>query len=423
MDTMPSGKRRRPEMTDLSHLRRDFPILRREEEGHPVIFLDSAASAQKPVAVLDAMDRMYRSQYANVHRGAYRLSQEATELYEDARARTANFINAGSPDEIIFTRGTTTALNGLASSWGYDHLQPGDRVVLSMMEHHANIVPWQLVAARTGAELVYIPLTEDYEIDLDVLRAKIDKRVKVVSLTGMSNVLGTIPPMQEISDIVHSQSDAVLIVDGAQLVPHLPVDVQTLGADFLAFSGHKMLGPTGIGVLWGRPELLDEMEPWEGGGEMITTVDLYESTWAPVPQKFEAGTPPIAEAVGLAAAVHYLEEVGMDEVRSHDLDLTAYALDRMSEVPDLVQYGPTDIKSRGGVISFTLGDVHPHDIATILDSRGISVRAGHHCAKPLMADLCVAATARASFHVYNSRADVDAFVDGLNEARSLFGLD
>ena len=410
-------------MTDLSHLRRDFPILRREEEGHPVIFLDSAASAQKPVAVLDAMDRMYRSQYANVHRGAYRLSQEATELYEDARARTANFINAGSPDEIIFTRGTTTALNGLASSWGYDHLQPGDRVVLSMMEHHANIVPWQLVAARTGAELVYIPLTEDYEIDLEVLRAKIDKRVKVVSLTGMSNVLGTIPPMQEISDIVHSQSDAVLIVDGAQLVPHLPVDVQTLGADFLAFSGHKMLGPTGIGVLWGRPELLDEMEPWEGGGEMITTVDLYESTWAPVPQKFEAGTPPIAEAIGLAAAVHYLEEVGMDEVRSHDLDLTAYALDRMSEVPDLVQYGPTDIKSRGGVISFTLGDVHPHDIATILDSRGISVRAGHHCAKPLMADLCVAATARASFHVYDSRADVDAFVDGLNEARSLFGLD
>ncbi|MFW2340881.1 MAG: aminotransferase class V-fold PLP-dependent enzyme [Acidimicrobiia bacterium] len=410
-------------MTDLSHLRRDFPILRREEEGHPVIFLDSAASAQKPVAVLDAMDRMYRSQYANVHRGAYRLSQEATELYEDARARTANFINAGSPDEIIFTRGTTTALNGLASSWGYDHLQPGDRVVLSMMEHHANIVPWQLVAARTGAELVYIPLTEDYQIDLGVLRAKIDKRVKVVSLTGMSNVLGTIPPMQEISDIVHSQSDAVLIVDGAQLVPHLPVDVQTLGADFLAFSGHKMLGPTGIGVLWGRPELLDEMEPWEGGGEMITTVDLYESTWAPVPQKFEAGTPPIAEAIGLAAAVHYLEEVGMDEVRSHDLDLTAYALDRMSEVPDLVQYGPTDIKSRGGVISFTLGDVHPHDIATILDSRGISVRAGHHCAKPLMADLCVAATARASFHVYNSRADVDAFVDGLNEARSLFGLD
>ncbi len=423
MDTMPSGKRRRPEMTDLSHLRRDFPILRREEEGHPVIFLDSAASAQKPVAVLDAMDRMYRSQYANVHRGAYRLSQEATELYEDARARTANFINAGSPDEIIFTRGTTTALNGLASSWGYDHLQPGDRVVLSMMEHHANIVPWQLVAVRTGAELVYIPLTEDYEIDLEVLRAKIDKRVKVVSLTGMSNVLGTIPPMQEISDIVHSQSDAVLIVDGAQLVPHLPVDVQTLGADFLAFSGHKMLGPTGIGVLWGRPELLDEMEPWEGGGEMITTVDLYESTWAPVPQKFEAGTPPIAEAIGLAAAVHYLEEVGMDEVRSHDLDLTAYALDRMSEVPDLVQYGPTDIKSRGGVISFTLGDVHPHDIATILDSRGISVRAGHHCAKPLMADLCVAATARASFHVYNSRADVDAFIDGLNEARSLFGLD
>jgi cysteine desulfurase/selenocysteine lyase len=409
-------------MTDLSHLRRDFPILRRETEGHPVIFLDSAASAQKPVPVLEAMDRFYRSQYANVHRGAYRLSQEATELYEDARQRVATFINAGSPDEIIFTKGTTTALNGLSSSWGYDHLEAGDRIVLSMMEHHANIVPWQLVAKRTGAELVYLPLTTGYDIDLDALRSTIDSRVKIVSLTGMSNVLGTIPPMQQISDIVRAQSEAVLIVDGAQLVPHAEVDVQTLGADFLAFSAHKMLGPTGIGVLWGKPELLEEMEPWEGGGEMISTVDLYESTWAPVPQKFEAGTPPIAEAVGLAAAVHYLEEIGMDAVRSHDLDLTEYALDRLSEVPDLIQYGPTDIKSRGGVVSFTLGDVHPHDIATILDSRGVSVRAGHHCAKPLMADLCVTATARASFHVYNGRDDVDALIEGLHEARSLFGL-
>lgn len=409
-------------MTDLSHLRRDFPILRREAEGHPVVFLDSAASAQKPGPVLDAMDRFYRSQYANVHRGAYRLSQEATGLYEDARARVAAFINAGSPEEIIFTRGTTTALNGLASSWGYDHLGAGDRVVLSMMEHHANIVPWQLVAARTGAELVYLPLTPEYQIDLDALETTIDERVKIVSLTGMSNVLGSIPPMHLIADLVRARSQAVIIVDGAQLVPHVDVDVQTLGADFLAFSAHKMLGPTGIGVLWGKPDLLDEMEPWEGGGEMISTVDLYESTWAPVPQKFEAGTPPIAEAIGLAAAVHYLEEVGMDAVRSHDLDLTAYALELMSEVPDLVQYGPTDIKTRGGVISFTLGDVHPHDIATILDSRGISVRAGHHCAKPLMADLCVVATARASFHVYNSRDDVDALIAGLHEARSLFGL-
>lgn len=409
-------------MTDLSHLRRDFPILRREAEGHPVVFLDSAASAQKPGPVLDAMDRFYRSQYANVHRGAYRLSQEATGLYEDARARVAAFINAGSPEEIIFTRGTTTSLNGLASSWGYDHLGAGDRVVLSMMEHHANIVPWQLVAARTGAELVYLPLTPEYQIDLDALETTIDERVKIVSLTGMSNVLGSIPPMHLIADLVRARSQAVIIVDGAQLVPHVDVDVQTLGADFLAFSAHKMLGPTGIGVLWGKPDLLDEMEPWEGGGEMISTVDLYESTWAPVPQKFEAGTPPIAEAIGLAAAVHYLEEVGMDAVRSHDLDLTAYALELMSEVPDLVQYGPTDIKTRGGVISFTLGDVHPHDIATILDSCGISVRAGHHCAKPLMADLCVVATARASFHVYNSRDDVDALIAGLHEARSLFGL-
>ena len=388
-----------------------------------MIFLDSAASAQKPIPVLEAMDRFYRTQYANVHRGAYRLSQEATEAYEDARRRVAAFINAGSPDEIVFTKGTTTAMNGLASSWGFDHLETGDRIVLSMMEHHANIVPWQLVAKRTGAELVYLPLTADYHIDLDVMRDTIDGRVKIVSLTGMSNVLGSIPPMHEMAEIVRSQSDAVLIVDGAQLVPHAAVDVQNLGADFLAFSAHKMLGPTGIGVLWGKPELLGEMEPWEGGGEMITTVGLYESTWAPVPQKFEAGTPPIAEAVGLAAAVHYLEEIGMEAVRSHDLDLTGYALDRMTEVPDLVQYGPTDVTTRGGVLSFTLGDVHPHDIATILDSRGVSVRAGHHCAKPLMTDLCVSATARASFHVYNSRADVDALIDGLHEARSLFGLE
>ncbi len=410
-------------MTDLSHLRRDFPILRREDYGHPVVFLDSAASAQKPVPVLESMDRFYRSQYANVHRGAYKLSQEATEAYEDARRRVASFVNAGSPDEIIFTKGTTTALNGLASSWGIDHLEPGDRIVLSLMEHHANLVPWQLIAKRTGAELVYIPLTSEFELDLNALRATIDQRVKIVSLTGMSNVLGTIPPIQQISAIVHAQSEAILIVDGAQLVPHLPVDVQSFGADFLAFSAHKMLGPTGIGVLWGKPELLEEMEPWEGGGEMIATVGLYESTWAPVPQKFEAGTPPIAEAVGLAAAVHYLEEIGMEAVRSHDLELTAYALDRLSEVPDLIQYGPTDVTARGGVISFTLGDVHPHDIATILDSRGISVRAGHHCAKPLMADLCLAATARASFHVYNGREDVDALIAGLHEARSLFGLD
>ena len=409
-------------MTDLSHLRRDFPILKREVEGQPVIFLDSAASAQKPLQVLESMDRFYRSQYANVHRGAYRLSQEATELYEDARQRTATFINAGTSDEIVFTKGTTTALNGLASSWGYDNLERGDRILLTMMEHHSNIVPWQLVAKRTGAELVYVPITSEYQIDLEAMEELIDDRVKIVSLTGMSNVLGTIPPMQWISEIVRKRSNAILIVDGAQLVPHMPVDVQNLGADFLTFSAHKMLGPTGIGVLWGRPELLEEMEPWEGGGEMITTVDLYDSTWAPVPQKFEAGTPPIAEAIGLAAAIRYLEEVGMDEIRSHDVDLTSYALDRLGEIPDLIQYGPLDVKTRGGVVSFTLGDVHPHDIATILDSRGVSVRAGHHCAKPLMADLCVAATARASFHVYNGRDDVDALVDGLHEARSLFGL-
>jgi cysteine desulfurase/selenocysteine lyase len=409
-------------MTDLAHLRRDFPILRREEHGHHIVFLDSAASSQKPDVVLDAMDRFYRSQYANVHRGAYRLSLEATELYEEARRRVAAFINAPSPDEVVFTRGTTTSLNALAGSWGYDHLGPGDRVILSVMEHHSNVVPWQLVARRTGAELVYVPLTPDYQLDLEVMTDLLDERVKVVSLSGMSNVLGTMPPIERIAGMIHSRTPAVLIVDGAQLVPHAPVDVSTLGADFLAFSAHKMLGPTGIGVLWGRAELLDEMEPWEGGGEMISQVGLFESTWAAVPQKLEAGTPPITQAIGFAAAVTYLEEVGMDRIRSHDVTITSYALEQLTSVPHVTVYGPTDLDRRGGVVSFTMGDVHPHDLATILDEHGVAIRAGHHCAKPLMSDLGVPATARASFYLYNSTEDVDFLIQGLGEAAGLFGL-
>ncbi len=408
-------------MSSLDHLRADFPLLQREVGGKPVHFLDSAASSQKPSAVLEAMDDFYRCCYANVHRGAYILSVESTERYEAARSRVASFINAPDADQVAFTRGATSALNQIAYGWGGEHLRPGDRVLLTEMEHHANLVPWQMVAAKTGARLDFVGLDEDFRLDLAAYEHKLDDDVKVVAVTGMSNVLGTIPPVDRIAEMAH-QVGALVVVDGAQLVPHQPVDVQTLGADFLAFSAHKMLGPTGIGALWGRPERLEEMEPYEGGGEMITDVQLHSSTWAPVPHRFEAGTPPIAEAVGFAAAVDYLEKVGMDQVAAHDRDLTEYALALLAETPRLTVYGPPGVEDRGGVISFTLADVHPHDLATILDQEGVSVRAGHHCAKPLMRHLCVPATARASFYVYNTRADVDALVGALATAARLFGI-
>ncbi len=408
-------------MTDLSHLRADFPILGRQVNGQRLVYLDSAASSQKPVAVLEAMDEFYRTSYANVHRGAYALSGEATDAYEHARATVARFINAASPREVLFTRGTTTSINGIATGWGAGRLQPGDRILLTVMEHHSNVVPWQLLAARTGAELVYAPLTDRYELDLEALAALLDERVAIVSLTGMSNVLGTMPPIRQVADLAH-QAGAVVVVDAAQLVPHAPVDVQSLGCDFLAFSGHKMLGPTGIGVLWGRLPLLEEMDPYEGGGEMISEVRLHESTWAPVPQKFEAGTPPIVEAVGLAAAIRYLEKVGMAEVRRHDVALTRYALDRLQEVPQVTVYGSDNVERRGGTVSLTMADIHPHDLATILDDQGVAVRAGHHCARPLMDALGIPATARASFYLYNTTEEVDALIEGLHRAGELFGV-
>jgi cysteine desulfurase/selenocysteine lyase len=407
-------------MTDLSHVRSDFPILDRSVNGHPLVYLDSAATTQKPVQVIDAIDEYYRRHNANVHRGAYTLAAEATAMYEGARERVASFINAGSPREVVFTRGTTTSLNHVAYGWGLNHLQAGDRVLLTMMEHHSNIVPWQLISRHTGIELVYLPLSDDYLVDLSRLEDLLDERVKVISFSGMSNVTGAIGPT-ELVEAARSVG-ALSIIDGAQLVPHMPTDVKALGADFLAFSSHKMLGPTGIGVLWGRPERLEEMEPTEGGGEMIRDVQLHESRWAPVPHRFEAGTPPIAEAVGFGAAVDYLSKLGMDEVRAHDRAITGYALERMATIPDLTVYGPEDLDQRGGAVSFQLADVHAHDIATILDQYGIAVRAGHHCAKPLMRSLDLAATARASFYVYTSRSDVDRLVDGLFEARTVFGL-
>lgn len=404
-------------MIDLGHLRADFPILQNKR----LAFLDSAASSQKPVQVIDAMVDLYRDHYANVHRGAYTLAVEATAAYEEARAKVARFINAASPAEVVFTRGTTTSLNTVAFGWGLYRLREGDRILLTIMEHHANVVPWQLVSRHTGAELVYVPLGDDYELDMAAFRELLDERVKVVSVTGMSNVLGTMPPVAEIAAAAR-EAGALAVVDAAQLVPHAPVDVQAMGADFLAFSGHKMLGPTGVGVLWGRPELLDEMEPFEGGGEMIADVQLYESTWAPVPQKFEAGTPPFVEAVGLGAAVDYLEKVGMATVRRHDMELTAHAMERLAEVPAVTIYGPRNVERRGGTISFTMADIHAHDLATILDEEGVAVRAGHHCAKPLMRLLEVPATARASFYLYNTEADVEALIGALHRAGELFGV-
>ena len=409
-------------MIDTSCIRADFPILDRQINGHRLVFLDSAASSQKPTQVLDTITRIYRESYANVHRGAYTLSQEATAAYEEARTKVARFLNATTDEEVIFTRSATAAMNLFAYGWGLNTLKPGDRVLTSILEHHANIVPWHIIARHTGAELIYLEITDDFRIDPSAARDSFDERVKIVALSGMSNVLGTMPPVEEFARMAHSVG-AVMLVDGAQLVPHAPVDVQTLGADFLAFSGHKMLGPTGIGVLWGRRDLLEEMEPAEGGGEMIRDVKRLESSWAPVPQKFEAGTPPFVEAIGLGAAVDYLSAIGMHEVQEHDRALTSYALERLSEIRNLSVQGPSSTIDRGGAISFEIPGIHAHDVATILDQYGVAVRAGHHCAKPLMRHLGLAATARASFYIYNTPEDVDELVNALGVATRLFGLD
>ncbi len=407
-------------MTDLSALRADFPILSREVNGKPLVYLDSAATTQKPQSVLDAMDTYYTQSNANVHRGAHTLAAEATDLYEAARGKVAGLIGA-SPSQLVFTRGTTTSLNHVAYGWGLNHLSEGDKVVITIMEHHANIVPWQLISRYTGAEIVYLELNEDFTVDTSALESVLDDRVKIVSFSGMSNVTGALGPVAILKEAARSVG-AISVLDAAQLVPHTHVDVDALDVDFLAFSSHKMLGPTGIGALWGKRERLEEMEPTEGGGEMINVVERHSSTWAPVPHKFEAGTPPIAEAVGFGAAADYLSKVGLEAIESHERDITRYALDRLSEVPDLTIYGPMDVEKRGGTVSFSLGDIHPHDLATILDQDGIAIRAGHHCARPLMKYLDVAATARASMYLYNVESEVDTLVDSLHTARKIFGL-
>ena len=409
----------------LARLRTDFPILNRQVNGKRLVYLDSAATAQKPQAVLDALDDYYTEHNANVHRGVYTLAEEATAAYEEARAKSARFIGAPSPREVIFTRSTTEATNLVAHAWGRSTLAAGDVVVLTHMEHHANIVPWHMLAAERGIELRWIPLTPDGQLDLTDLPRLLDG-AKLLGVTAVSNVLGTINDIAPLAEAAHA-AGALVLVDAAQAAPHLTIDVGALGADFLAFSGHKMLGPTGIGVLWARRELLEAMPPFLGGGEMISDVRLDGFSCAELPWKFEAGTPPIAEAVGLGAAIDYLQGVGMEAVRAHEVSLTAYARSSLQErFGDRFRvHGPTDPEARSGVLSFEFdtpnGDnVHPHDIAQVLDSEGVCVRAGHHCAKPLMRVLGVNATARASFYVYNDEDDVDALGDALTSVEKMF---
>ncbi len=408
------------EVFDLPFLRAQFPALDQEINGHPLVYLDNAATAQKPWKVLDAVAQFYERDNANVHRGIHELSRRATEEFEDARARIASFMNASEPAEIIWTRGTTEAINLVAGTWALDNVGEGDEILISTMEHHSNIVPWQLVAERTGAKVRYIEMDDQGRLLLDQLSDVLGERTKIVSLAHISNALGTVNPIAEITRRVHDVG-ALMMIDGAQAGPHRPVDVQELGCDFYAISGHKMCGPTGIGVLWARRELLEEMSPYQGGGEMIRIVERDGSTWAEVPHKFEAGTPNIAGAVGMAAAADFLEEVGFDEIAEHERTVVRYAVEQLSQVPGLRIYGPDSLDERSGVISFTLGDAHPHDISTILDSEGVAVRAGHHCAQLVMRHFGVAATARASFYLYNTTDEVDRLVEALDTVRGIFG--
>jgi len=406
-------------MRSAAEIRLDFPILAREVHGKPLVYLDSTASSQKPKAVIETMTEYYHLYNANVHRGVYEISEEATARMEKARVKVARFINARQSKQVIFTRNTSESINLVAYTWGSANIHAGDLIVLTELEHHSNLVPWQLLAQRTGARLEFIPVDDNGLLRQDVYAQLLEQKPKLVAFAQMSNVLGTITSAREMIAQAHAV-DAVTLVDAAQSVPHLPVDVQELNADFLCFSGHKMLGPTGIGVLYGKRELLEEMPPFMGGGDMIRTVHLRESTWNDLPWKFEAGTPAIAEAIGLGAAVDYLNNLGMENVARHEQEITAYALEQLRAVPGLTIYGPP-AEQRGGVVSFTLGDIHPHDLASILDQEvGVAIRAGHHCAQPLMERYNLTATARASFYVYTVQADIDTLVQGLHKAIEIF---
>jgi cysteine desulfurase/selenocysteine lyase len=403
---------------DVQALRRDFPILERTIEGHRLVYLDSAATSQKPSAVIDAERLFYERHNANAHRGIYQLSEEATELYEGARVTIARFLGASDPATVISTRGTTEAINLVAHGWGRRFLGAGDEILLTEMEHHSNIVPWQLTAEVTGATLRYVPITDDGILDLDAFAGSLTERTKLVGVTGMSNALGTIPPLAALIEAAHA-AGALVVVDGAQLVPHAAVDVTALDVDFLAFSGHKMLGPTASGALYGKREHLEVMDPFLGGGEMIHEVFPDHSTYKPIPLKFEAGTMNVAQQVALGAAIRYLEAIGMDAVRAHEREITAYALERLTEAGATI-FGPTDPDLRGGAVSFWYKDVHPHDLATVLNERGVAIRAGHHCAQLVMRRFGTPATARASFYVYNTLDEVDALIDALRTAEDVF---
>jgi len=406
-----------PAGLDVSRVRQDFPILDQEINGHPLVYLDSAASSQKPRQVIDAIDEYYERDHSNVHRGAHELGYRATEAYEASRRTVASHIGATDPAELIFTRGTTEAINLVASSWG-STLREGDEIVLTVMEHHSNIVPWQLLADRSGVVLRYVDVTDDGRLCLDDYERLVTERTQLIGVTHVSNTLGVVNPVREIARIAHDHG-ALCLIDGAQAAPHKAIDVQALGADFYAFSGHKMCGPTGIGALWARRELLESMPPYQGGGEMISAVTLEGSTWAALPNKFEAGTPNIAGAIGFAEAVRYLNSLGLDAIHEYEMELAGYAMRRLSEVEDLTVYGP--VEDRTGVFSFRYGDIHAHDMATIIDQRGIAIRAGHHCNQPLMERLGVDATARASLYIYNTRQEIDALIEGIGLAADVFG--
>lgn len=402
---------------DVNSIREQFPILHQKVNGHPLVYLDSTATSQKPLSVIETVDEYYRLHNSNVHRGVHTLGTRATDQYEGAREKVRRYLNAKSSAEIIFTRGTTAGLNMVAHSYGRSNVTKDDEIVITPMEHHSNIIPWQQVAKATGATLKYIPLQEDGTIDLEDVRNTVTSKTKIVAIAHVSNVLGTVNPIKEIAKIAH-ENGAVIVVDGAQGAPHLRVDMQDLDVDFYAFSGHKMCGPTGIGVLYGKRQHLENMEPVEFGGEMIDFVELYDSTWKELPWKFEGGTPIIAGAIGLGAAIDFLLDVGMENMLKYEEELTSYAMERLRAIDGLTIYGPEE---RASLITFNLGNVHPHDVSTVLDSEGIAIRAGHHCAQPLMRWLNVSATARASFYLYNTKEEIDRLVDGLLKTKEYFG--
>lgn len=408
-------------MIDIQKIRADFPILDQEINEKPLAYLDNAATSQKPKQVIEALTHYYEFDNANVHRGVHTLAARATDAYESARVKVAKFIHAREVAEIIFTRGTTSAINLVVDSYAEANIEAGDEIVISYLEHHSNLIPWQQLAKRKGAVLKYIELEEDGTISVEQAKKTIGEKTKIVALAHVSNVLGTITPIREIAAIAH-KFGAVILVDGAQAVPHMEVNVVDLDADFYAFSGHKMMAPTGIGALYGKRELLDAMEPTEFGGEMIDFVELYDSTWKELPWKFEAGTPIIGGAIALGAAIDYLAEVGLANIHAHEQELVDYAIEEMSKIEGITIYGPKDASKRCGLVTFNLEGAHPHDIATILDEDGIAIRAGHHCAQPLMKWLDVSSTARASFYIYNTKEEIDALIDGLKLTKEYFGL-